>query len=164
MVQKVYNPSEVSVIVSSFSNGVVKDIRPKVMSLLYQMNNTPVKFPVLESFDVDASVSSREMGIKKSTDTVEFQIKTYLQNRSSSERIPLLLGNTGLAKSAMIKSLASQYPHDPSKGIYGYRVIDLRCAFLDKLDLEGLVQKSADGKFTYNAPMASILTCTDDHL
>lgn len=90
-------------------------------------------------------------------DPVGTKLDYYFRSNSVYERTPILLGMTGVAKSAMVKFLAEKY---------GYRMIDLRCAFMHRLDFEGLMQRMdvGDMVFSYNAPEARILEATDNYI
>lgn len=70
------------------------------------------------------------------------------------EVVPLLIGPTGVFKSATIKELCKKYD---------YRLVDFRVAFTSRLDYSGLFQMGEiDGKkFSYACPMEEIVTCSD---
>lgn len=154
-------------IISAFSNKFVDDVSRTVERAWYSLPRRKLKMPktpvVAEAFMSSASWT-KPKPTPETKDPIEVHLKNYLMFRSKSERIPLLLGNTAVAKSSVIKQLAGEFPHNPASGTYGYRVVDFRCAFIDKLDIEGLVLKTPDGKFTYNAPMELLYRCTDEYL
>lgn len=70
------------------------------------------------------------------------------------EVVPLLIGPTGVFKSATIKELCKKYD---------YRLVDFRVAFTSRLDYSGLFQMGeVDGKkYSYACPMEEIVTCSD---
>lgn len=85
-------------------------------------------------------------------------IKLYLQSSTPTEKIPLLVGMSGIAKSAMVKDIANQL---------GMRMVDLRVSFMSRLDIDGLseiVGKEIGEPVTINAPMVEFLTCTDEYI
>lgn len=70
------------------------------------------------------------------------------------EVVPLLIGPTGVFKSATIKELCSKY---------NYRLVDFRVSFTSRLDYSGLFQMGEiDGqKYSYACPMEELVTCSD---
>lgn len=70
------------------------------------------------------------------------------------EVVPLLIGPTGVFKSATVKELCKKYD---------YRLVDFRVAFTSRLDYSGLFQMGeVDGKkYSYACPMEEIVTCSD---
>lgn len=92
-------------------------------------------------------------------DMADSVLTNYLVRDTRSEKIPLLLGGTGVAKSALVKEVAARQ---------GFRVVDVRAAFLDRVDFNGLAQRvisdSQAGEFTYDAYMAQMMECTDEFL
>lgn len=70
------------------------------------------------------------------------------------EVVPLLIGPTGVFKSATVKELCAKY---------GYRLVDFRVSFTSRLDYSGLFQMGeVDGqKFSYACPMEELVTCSD---
>ena len=70
------------------------------------------------------------------------------------EVVPLLIGPTGVFKSATIKELCKKY---------GYRLVDFRVAFTSRLDYSGLFQMGDidEKRYSYACPMEEIMTCSD---
>lgn len=70
------------------------------------------------------------------------------------EVVPLLIGPTGVFKSATVKELCKKYD---------YRLVDFRVSFTSRLDYSGLFQMGEiDGKkYSYSCPMEEIVTCSD---
>lgn len=81
-------------------------------------------------------------------------LEAYLQSSSVTEKTPILLGLTAVAKSSTIKMLCDRN---------GYRLVDLRTAFMSRLDFEGLTEKIqvGDDVFSYNGPQSNLVECTD---
>jgi MoxR-like ATPase len=70
------------------------------------------------------------------------------------EVVPLLIGPTGVFKSATVKELCKKY---------NYRMVDFRVSFTSRLDYSGLFQMGeVDGqKYSYACPMEELVTCSD---
>ena len=75
-------------------------------------------------------------------------------NNGGREVVPLLIGPTGVFKSATVKELCKKY---------GYRMVDFRVSFTSRLDYSGLFKMGeVDGqKFSYACPMEELVTCSD---
>lgn len=75
-------------------------------------------------------------------------------NAGGREVVPLLIGPTGVFKSATIKELCAKY---------NYRLVDFRVSFTSRLDYSGLFQMGEiDGqKYSYACPMEELVTCSD---
>jgi len=101
----------------------------------------------------------------KTSDPIELKIDNYLSFREGSERVILLVGPTAVAKSAIVKAKAKE-PRPPLAP-NGFRVIDFRCAFVERIDIEGMKGITVDpetGKMlSYSALMDKMLTATDDY-
>jgi len=86
---------------------------------------------------------------------IELRLENYITGDYVTDRIPTLIGPTAVLKSATIKKLAKK--HDR-------RLLDLRTAFMTRLDFEGLSEK-VDGPggevLSYNSPMLDIIKATD---
>ena len=83
---------------------------------------------------------------------IEKRLEQYILG-AVTDRIPLLIGNTAVLKSASVQALAVKH---------GMRLVDIRAAFMSRFDFEGLTEKTeVDGKtYSYNAPMQAIMECT----
>jgi len=70
------------------------------------------------------------------------------------EVVPLLIGPTGVFKSATVKELCKKY---------NFRLVDFRVAFTSRLDFSGLYQVvTVEGKdFSYACPMEELVVCSD---
>lgn len=84
-------------------------------------------------------------------------LEYYLNSDTYYERTPILLGMTAVAKSALVKSVTKSL---------GKRLVDIRCAFVHRLDFEGLTERKDIGRFvlSYNAPQAMLFECTDEFI
>lgn len=85
-------------------------------------------------------------------------IENYLVSTEPTEKIPLLVGMSGMTKSAIVKDMADKL---------GMRLVDLRVSFMSRLDIDGLcdiVDKESGNPFSVNAPMNEFITCTDEFL
>lgn len=91
------------------------------------------------------------------TDNIEMAIEQYLSHPAQFGTAHLLKGLTGVAKSAVIKGVCKRL---------GYRMIDFRAAFIDKLDLMGPIKLVREGEKTFydGAPMKKIVECTDEFM
>lgn len=85
------------------------------------------------------------------------RLDNYFKNNYVLNRVPLLIGPSGVAKSALIKEAARRN---------NMRVVDIRTAFMSRLDIEGLTEKiELNGKFYSQAsPMLALIKCTDEYL
>lgn len=70
------------------------------------------------------------------------------------EVVPLLIGPTGVFKSATVKELCKKY---------NYRLVDFRVSFTSRLDYSGLFNmQELDGEmYSYACPMEELVTCSD---
>lgn len=77
-----------------------------------------------------------------------------MTNDNGREVVPLLIGPTGVFKSATVKELCKKY---------NFRLVDFRVAFTSRLDYSGLYHKDViDGEdFSFACPMEEIVTCSD---
>lgn len=110
--------------------------------------------------DLLKAVSSGEgLGTDVSQDStpIESRLESYLRAGYVTERVPVLMGPTAVAKSATVKAVCEKL---------GFRMVDLRVAFMSRLDFEGLSEKVTIGDKveSYNAAMLPIVECTDDFL
>lgn len=85
------------------------------------------------------------------------RLRSYFEGNYTTNRVPLLVGQSAVGKSAVIKSLAYEY---------GYRMIDVRTAFMSRLDIEGLTQKVdlGDRIESFNCPMSDFVEATDAYI
>lgn len=94
-------------------------------------------------------------------------VLTYLtsspKSTATEQQVPLLVGHTGVSKSAIIKGVVSKLS---SK--YGYRLVDIRVSFMDRLDIDGFVAliNPPDGSAPVydNSPMRDLITVTDNFI
>jgi MoxR-like ATPase len=94
----------------------------------------------------------------KSSDPVEVIVGNYLDYGGDRERVPLLIGTTAVAKSAVVKAESTKR---------GMRLVDIRCGFVDKLDIEGLSKKHilpSGEVVSYQAAMAKLVYATDQFI
>jgi len=78
-----------------------------------------------------------------------------MKDGQGREVVPLMIGPTGVFKSATVKSLCEKY---------GFRLVDFRVAFTSRLDYSGLYQKGSsvlEQDFSYACPMEELVTCSD---
>jgi MoxR-like ATPase len=109
---------------------------------------------------------------------IEETLDSYIRANPPMKKVPLMLGMTAVAKSAMVKDLCKRH---------GYRLVDMRVGFMSRLDFEGLSRSlpvdealrlmSTTGKnaqdisvlkdatvLSYQALNQRILECTDDYI
>lgn len=84
-------------------------------------------------------------------------------------RIPLLVGTTAVAKSAIVKEVVKELQSESERDgeSYGYRLIDIRSAFLDKNDIEGFTTptRGKDNRlYAEMSPMRELIEATDQYL
>jgi len=114
-----------------------------------------------EEFDdvVTQPISSDDlMYFTFKSEPYKMALEHYFANKTATEKIPLLVGISGIAKSATIKELTDKF---------GYRMIDLRASFLSRLDVDGLknIQSTGEGgNVSEPAPTEEFLTATDEYL
>lgn len=128
--------------------------KDKVQSLMERANS------INEVIDFDEWGGTPEVETDPYENPISLRIKTYLMSSDVTERIPVLVGPTAVAKSAMIQDVASTLERNG----YGFRVLDLRVAFMTRLDMLGLTETKDDpdgNKVSYNALMAELVECTD---
>lgn len=89
-------------------------------------------------------------------------------------KAPLLIGHSGISKSATIKAVIKELNSGISEasGNWGYRLVDIRAAFFDKMDLLGMITLTSetdgsDGSLASqmnerwtDSPKLELLTCT----
>lgn len=136
------------------SNGMIEDLERELID-------------IAEALDLDSELVKREQGgedvpspdidVSGEDNKVEASINAYLTGDYVTERVPLLAGPTAVLKSATVKKLAKKN---------GYRMVDLRAAFMSRLDLEGLMERvEVDGNVeSFNAAMYKLIEVTDDFL
>ncbi|RLI35535.1 hypothetical protein DRO66_07135, partial [Candidatus Bathyarchaeota archaeon] len=112
----------------------------------------------MEAFDLSKFKKS-EVGTKTQSFIIS-QLKNYLSKKSTGkrERVPLLVGDAGTSKSALVASVAKDY---------GYRLVDFRAQFLEKVDLEGIrsFKRGEDGQmFSEASPHSKIFSVTDVYM
>lgn len=139
------------------------EYKPKnAVSFSEFMNNVPVD----EALDMNSLIGSmKKNGSSVSVDTSKDYVYKWLNSyfalpegeemkSGSREVVPLLIGPTGVFKSATIKELCRKYD---------YRLVDFRVSFTSRLDYSGLYQiTQVDGEsFSYSCPMEELVTCSD---
>ncbi len=93
-------------------------------------------------------------------DPNEQVVTTYLTQESADGRVLCLQGYTAVAKSALVKAVCKRL---------GRRMVDIRCVFLDKLDIDGMMRVVASPDDTERllaatAPMEKLTQCTDEYI
>lgn len=126
------------------------DIKPPELEPVYPALTESLD--ELDGYDMDDISLSID-----DTNATLVRLRSYLSGDYQMNRTPLLVGTTAVAKSAVIKSLVEEL---------GLRMVDIRCAFLSKLDFEGLTEKiTIEGKpYSYNCPADFMVKCTDPYL
>lgn len=82
-------------------------------------------------------------------------LESYTPN---SDKAPLLIGHTGISKSAIVNSVVDDMNEASlGSGGWGYRVVEMRSAFIDKTDFLGFVDKQ-----THTTPEGEILNVWTD--
>lgn len=85
------------------------------------------------------------------------RLNSYFREGYFLNRCPLLIGPSGVAKSALIKQASKDF---------NMKLIDIRTAFMSRLDIEGLSQKiEVNGEYySASSPMFELIRCTDEYL
>ena len=82
-----------------------------------------------------------------------------VSGHGAMKKVPLLVGHTGVGKSALVKQLEAERGPDN----YGFRVHTIKAGFMDKVDLLGYVEvKTVDGqRVAQDSPMYELMISTD---
>lgn len=119
----------------------------------------------LQEADVDIDLSSLagiDIEASVALDNQRVIIKDYIEKREMTQRVLLLLGHTAVAKSAVVREVTAACTNPPR------RLVDFRCAFLAKYDIEGLRHFAVDpetGKYVSDSsPMDKLFICTDEYI
>ena len=85
------------------------------------------------------------------------RLESYFSGGYSTNRTPLLVGGTAVAKSSVVKTLCRKH---------NMRMVDIRTAFITRLDLEGLSEAVdlGDSVESFNCPMDQMVMCTDAYV
>lgn len=85
------------------------------------------------------------------------RLNNYFGSNYSLNRVPLLIGPSGVAKSALIKEGTKKH---------NMRLVDIRTAFMSRLDIEGLSEKIEVNGTVYSecCPMFDFIKCTDEYI
>lgn len=88
---------------------------------------------------------------------VEKLVELYLDESYEGKRVLCLVGPTATAKSSIIKHVA----HKKNQ-----RVVDIRVAFMSRLDIEGLMERHTDTSRieSFNAGHNEFVECSDEYL
>lgn len=113
--------------------------------------------PINEALSLDDLRSRLKYLYQDSESDVMLRLKSYFEGGYKTNRVPLLVGQSAVGKSAVIKSLAAKY---------NMRVVDIRTAFMTRLDIEGLTQIiNLNGNIeSFNCPMSSLVEATDNYV
>lgn len=132
--------------------------RVSIFSLFEQVSEAVDTAAMFKKFQKDKKISVKTSGMDYIYEWLNgyFQLPEGEEAKDSTGRevVPLLIGPTGVFKSATIKELC---------GKYGFRLVDFRVAFTSRLDYSGLYQKGVIGgeDFSYSCPMEELTTCSD---
>ena len=122
--------------------------------------------PVIETL-------SKGLSIKSNKTPYIDEIESYLRSDDETEQIPLLVGLSGIAKSAIVKELTEKldrdmyYRNSSPTHKYGMRLVDFRVAFMSALDINGMFKQDrlSDGTvLTRVSPTKEFFTCTDEFI
>ena len=120
-------------------------------------------FPVIENFDKNQEIESNNISFIS-------QIESYLRSDDITEQIPMLIGLSGIAKSAIVKSITEKLDRDETylkNNPYGMRLVDFRVAFMSALDINGMFNQYEYSDKTINtrvSPTIEFFSCTDEYL
>ena len=119
--------------------------------------------PIIENFDENQEIKS------KNTSFIS-QIESYLRSDDITEQIPMLIGLSGIAKSAIVKSITEKLDKDSNylkNHPYGMRLVDFRVAFMSALDINGMFSQIENQDKSVNtkiSPTIEFFSCTDEYL
>lgn len=109
--------------------------------------------------------------VSEESDKIEQYLRSYFKSGSEPlSQVPMLVGNTAVAKSALVKSVVNDLDgvSSFSSGEYGFRLIDFRAAFVDKSDIEGFQNIGFDPALGRNvssaSPMLELVEASDQYL
>lgn len=123
-----------------------------------QATSTVPVYPLREALSLDDLVSSvhTRMGRESEAPYVA-RLESYFSGSYTTNRTPLLVGGTAVAKSSVVKALCQKH---------NMRMVDIRTAFISRLDLEGLSEAVdlGDSIESFNCPMDQMVMCTDAYV
>lgn len=130
---------------------------------------------ISESFGVNEAEGD-DLFISKQSDAMGI-LKAWIKNfNKKKNKAPLLVGHSGISKSAVVKevvrelSAETELPMKKRRSTsisgWGYRLVDIRAAFLDRVDLMGFISVDTfEGKEHWNdSPKSELLCATTDFL
>lgn len=153
---------ETEYLINLASNGVVLQELPKIKNKSCTgepkvLVNLPEGIVNEASLDTFANASVKAITINTQS-PIQTRIDSYLNGGYVTQRILLLVGPSAVAKSAQVKAVCNKY---------NYRMVDLRTAFMSRLDLQGLtdIVYNSDGSVnSEQSPMQEFITCTDEFI
>ena len=128
-----------------------------------ERRNMRLYFPIIKNFEENQEIES------KNTSFIS-QIESYLRSNDVTEQIPMLIGLSGIAKSAIVKSITERLDRDEDylkSNPYGMRLVDFRVAFMSALDINGMFSQYEYSDKTVNtriSPTIEFFSCTDEYL
>lgn len=107
--------------------------------------------------DLSKVTDSSNLEINSEDSPYKQRLESYFKGNYTTNRTPLLVGGTAVAKSAIVKSLAVEH---------NMRMVDIRTAFITRFDIEGLSEKveTPEGVESFSCPMDSMVACTDAYI
>ncbi|QIG71380.1 ATPase domain-containing protein [Rhizobium phage RHph_TM30] len=120
--------------------------------------NTQVATVNNESYVLDEETKA------KMSDASDFLTRWIRMFSSKTNKAPLLVGHSGISKSAFVKEVISRL--DAQSTEWGYRLVDIRAAYLDKTDLMGYISvESFKGNDVWtDSPKIEFLTSTSEFI
>lgn len=124
----------------------------------------------------DEKASARKFSKLRTTSNISLIIESAITGYDPKKvnKAVLLLGHSGISKSATIKGVIKKLNAgiNEAAGDWGYRLVDIRAAFFDKMDLLGMITLTSetdgsDGSLAAqmnerwsDSPKLELLTCT----
>ena len=110
--------------------------------------------------DEKGDITRKAGEVVTKTDFVYEHLRAYLEAPSEKDSmVPLLLGPTGVFKSATVKNIAEEL---------NMRLMDFRVAFTSRLDYTGLFERYFDPEdgenYSFSCPMEELVVCCDGFL
>jgi len=142
----------------------------------YEVLSSLVPLADVEEYERKMALTPGDLAGATATTTEAFSVQGFQIRKSGVQafledhlkgdptkfsKVPLLLGHTGIGKSAVVKAaLESASPSTP----WGLRLVDMRIGFSDKLDFLGLVEVNPDGTSFSAASLLQLTTASDEFL
>jgi len=114
-------------------------------------------------FEDDDRIDEGNLDEQRSTSNAAIKVRNYIRKYTPAvNKCPLLIGHSGIAKSSIVKQIVQGLD---KAGGWGYRLVEIRAGFLDKVDLTGYVDTviRPDGQTVWtDSPKKELLLCNTE--